>query len=475
MREAFAEAAKAYEAQNPNVRVELIAVPIRSWPAWLRTQLTGETAPDVLGLLGVSEEMLLRFFEPLGAALDEPNPHNRGTPLDGLAWRETFVGGLEMYPVYSVATDEVYGVMLQLNSLRLFYNRDLLRETTGRDQPPTTFGELREFAQQVHEWSQRSGRRVAPIAGCLPYGEHLFHQVGLQLTQRLAVDRSPLRSMQLNQADLAMAIMRGDLQFEDPAIQSSYALMREMGTMMQPGFMQLQRDDALFAFYQGGAVMIYTGSWDYAGLVQQSPFQVGAARLPSPGPEDPRYGAFTLGPVSEASLQPEAHFGVTRFSKHPEVARDFLRFLSSYPMAERFAAMTLRMPAIAEVPPPPDLQSVAPQLEGMVPGVATTFRELPGGNARHLVQREYHALLSRDGSHEEFGKRVAASLKPALRRDLDRLAAGIERESRDNDARLGLLLSRPGGADLSGAQTIWTVQHPRETQAGQIRGLLAQP
>nr|MCU0793873.1 carbohydrate ABC transporter substrate-binding protein [Opitutaceae bacterium] len=46
MREAFDEAIAEYAKIRPDVRVEQIPVPLRTYPAWTRTRLIGGTAPD---------------------------------------------------------------------------------------------------------------------------------------------------------------------------------------------------------------------------------------------------------------------------------------------------------------------------------------------------------------------------------------------------------------------------------------------
>ena len=64
-------------------------------------------------------------------------------------WRDTFAGGMELFPVYSPSSDEVFGVYLQLNTLRLFYNMELLREVTGSDHLPRTLDELMALDRAV--------------------------------------------------------------------------------------------------------------------------------------------------------------------------------------------------------------------------------------------------------------------------------------------------------------------------------------
>ncbi|MCB1105365.1 MAG: carbohydrate ABC transporter substrate-binding protein, partial [Cephaloticoccus sp.] len=169
MREAFAAAIDGYQKLHPNVRITQIPVPVRSYAAWSRTQLAGETAPDITGMLTLNEELISRNFLPLTPWLDQPNPYNAGTDLEGMPWRDTFIDGLSAMANLTPTSGEVCGVTLQLNSVRLFYNRELLREITGSDKPPADFAELQQIGWQIKDYAARTGRRLVPIAGCGPY------------------------------------------------------------------------------------------------------------------------------------------------------------------------------------------------------------------------------------------------------------------------------------------------------------------
>src|SRR5690606_3549685 len=73
LREAFDAVALRYMELNPQVRVEQIPIPERVYASWMRTQLVGQTAPDLIefGQLSVDvmDELLARNFVPLTAEL----------------------------------------------------------------------------------------------------------------------------------------------------------------------------------------------------------------------------------------------------------------------------------------------------------------------------------------------------------------------------------------------------------------------
>jgi multiple sugar transport system substrate-binding protein/raffinose/stachyose/melibiose transport system substrate-binding protein len=256
--------------------------------------------------------------------------------------------------------------------------------------------------------------------------------------------------------------------FDGPEFRAAFSLMKTYGDMMQPGFQQLAREDALYTFMSGRAVTIFTGSWDYNGLVTNSAFPISVTHLPLPAEGDPVFAAGVLGRFSEAALQPEAHFGVTRRSKHRDIAIDFLRFLSSRGVSDRMTRSTLRMSAVLGVEPPPELRDVAPVLDGWIPGVGTTFREVGGGHTRKLFQINFYRLFG-VGTVDDFARTVEAGARETLRLDLERTSVAGEREAGTHDARIGLLLTRGAEGDLDAALRLLELQHPREWEAHELR------
>ena len=101
-RKAFDAMIKRFEELNPQVRVEQVDVPGRFYKQWLRTQLIGGMAPDIVefGHLFDADDIYPRFLEPISDYMEVPNPYNRGTPLEGVRWRDTFLDGLNTGDTY---------------------------------------------------------------------------------------------------------------------------------------------------------------------------------------------------------------------------------------------------------------------------------------------------------------------------------------------------------------------------------------
>lgn len=465
MREAFDEAARDYERLHPEVKIEQVAVPIRSWKAWVRTQLIGGTAPDITGQLGLDEEILTRHFLALDDRLDEANPYNRGGPLAGIPWRDTFTDGLAAMRVLSPNSGEITGVYLQLNSLRLFYNKRLLRLVTGSDAPPATYAELRALREAVDRYNAAHGANLEPIAGCGPYSQYFFQRLLPSQTQKSGIALSAGRTLQVANADLATMLLDGRLDYRKPELHDSLVLLRDVSTLMSPGFTQLQRDDALFSYLQQNALTIIAGTWDYAVFVRDGDFETGVTSIPYPDRDDPRFGQNVLGVLSEGGGGAEGMLGVVRSSRHPETALDFLRFLTSHETATRFTELSKRAAAIVDVPPPSDAPGLAPQLSGEVPGFTIDFQYFGAGHAYNVYQRHLHTLIGPNGSVDAFLEAFEPELPAALRRDLTTHVARAERDVQGLDARVGIMLSLPSeSGDPDEIERLLEVRTLRQTE-----------
>ncbi|EIP99802.1 ABC-type sugar transport system, periplasmic component [Opitutaceae bacterium TAV1] len=484
MREAFAEVIADYERIHPDVRVEQNAVPLKTWFAWQRAQWTGGTTPDIMQLgKGTGDAELGRYYLPLSSRIDAPNPYNAGTPLEGIPWRETFVDGLASGMTYNTALGENFGIPAQINTVRFFYNRHLLRAITGRDTlDGLTLDGFLELGHAAREHAARTGRPIVPLSVCGPYAEGLFDQISGALTQHHVLD-NPVRTLRNDPARFAADYLAGDWKLDTPDIRRVLELWSEIAALAQPGYAQLQREDAHFTFVTGSALFLYAGSWDYSGITQQARFPVGIMRIPLPRPGEGRYGEFTLGVPSEVEAGLEAVMGVSRDSLHPELAIDFLRWLTSYPMAVKFSALSRRISAVVDVPAPAELDAVRPAAGGLFGGPSISLRHIGGSNAALVFNQNIHLLDAsplaggdaRRGI-EPFIEAVRARWTPAIRRDLALLQRARLRNIRTADTRAFFAASEPAVTDTAaapGVDAIFEAVLDQELDLARLRGSLA--
>ena len=91
---------------------------------------------------------------------------------------------------------------------------------------------------------------------------------------------------------------------------------------------------------------------------------MGVMAFPLPGKDDPEFGALVKGPIYDPA-GPGFAFGVTRFSKYPDLAIDFLRFLASKKGNEDLNAIIGWIPSIEGASMPPSLVGFEPCNQGM--------------------------------------------------------------------------------------------------------------
>lgn len=419
LREAFEAVAREYERRNPGVRVEQIPVPGRVYAAWIRTRLAGEQPPDLMELgRGTPDEMLAQYFVPLTEHVERPNPYNVGTALEGVPWRETFVDGLASATGLETL-QEYYGVPAAVVTVRMYYNRELYREIFGHERVPSTYAEFQDVCRQVREYAQRTGRVVVPVAGSRFNANILLDALFRSQTQRLSLEIDRLRL--LKPLDPALVFLDGSVTLDTPAIRDALELVHEVGRDFPAGFLQLDRDDAIFYFAQGHALMLATGSWDYGSVAKQTRFSIGLFPIPLPARDDPRFGRNVLGPVSEAGQGLGVTFHLTKRSAHPQVAVDFLQFLTSRVGNQLFCDRSLWMPAVRGVEPPAETRAFAPTTEGYPDGFRIALWMWGAGEMYRLFVTHGYRLVARDGGVEDFLRALRPEFDAAVRADAERL------------------------------------------------------
>jgi len=433
VREALDEIAAAYMEANPGVSVRQVAIPEKIFRNWLVTQLVGGTAPDLIELgKGLTDEMRARYFYPITEMANRPNPHNAGTDLEDVPLRETYFDGLDSG--YSANLFQYYGLPLSGFTNRVFFNLDLLREITGGETLPATYEELIALCDKVDVYAQEKNRPVIPIAGSRYNAPMLMSSLFGGQTQKLTDRLIPDGLIPWSMPRIAAAYGSG-WSLDSPEIRAGAEIMREVGKHMQTGFLQLQRDDATFYFVQGRALMIVSGSWDSSSISTQAPFRIGVGRIPVPEPGKGRFGAFTRGKVSEAGQQASVLFGVSRTSKHPEVALDFLAFMASKRMNQAFTNRSGWAPSVVGVEPGELARQFMPEPEGTIQGFSLLLSNAP--DLSRLVNNEFHRLFRIGGSSEEFLEAIRPGYAAALRSDLARTIRNMNATRQRLDTVLG--------------------------------------
>ncbi|MDB6169954.1 MAG: hypothetical protein JWM88_2818 [Verrucomicrobia bacterium] len=414
----LAAAIRRYEEINPRVKVEQVRVPSALYRQWLRTNLTGGTATDIVEFayfVGGVDDVPVRYFEPLTRFMEAPNPYNRGTAIEGMPWRRTFADSLYLMTSQSPEIGQVYGVTLAQGSSRLFCNRGLLEEITGSAKPPRTFIEFRALCASVAEYSRRSGRPLHPLAGSRSNAQWLMELLmqGCVAGLNLELDRDGYLSR--GQPQVMMDYLRARWSSRRPELRAAYALMREVSQQMRPGFAQLGRDDAIQEFVRGEALFIYSGSYDATSLARLAPFVVEPMRVPQLTTDDPVVGRFVKGPFLEGLLGTSMEMYLSRDSRHKPEALDFLRFLTSVEGGTLFTNHSGWLSATRAVPTPPELEIQRASINGYYTGV---FYMGIGPNSELSFKQSFHLLVSPQGGVDRFVDALETGLRERIREDL---------------------------------------------------------
>ncbi len=372
VREAFGELIREYEAlyyRRRRRRLRVIQIPVseRGYAQYVNTGLVGNIAPDIIEKghtkAAYNPAYVARFFLPLSRYLDEPNPYNAGTPLEGVPWKDTFFDGMQ--GAYDRQLLDYYYIPFSMFTIRIFYNADLLRKTTGTAAPPKTFREFLAACDKIRRYAERTGAPIVPIAGS-KYGANMFryrYETPFLLRLIRACDED--LDGYADAYETWRGYQRKVWNFNSPEFVASRQCRLDIFRNFQPGWLAAQRDDAAFMFIQQRAVMIATGSWDAESLAAQvgGSFKMGIFDFPIPV-KDPEFGRYVRGPMSEAGIRGGIPMAITQHSKHPDICIDFLRFCTTRANNEKWNRAVTWLPVIRGAAIAPLLRPFRPKIRG---------------------------------------------------------------------------------------------------------------
>lgn len=328
-RNAIQTAIDEYEKIHPDVKIIQEGVTEKVYPQWLNTHLIAGDAPDLAEVgkakFSAEDQYTVRYFRPLSDVISQPNPYNKGTPLEGMAWKETFIDG--MRGGYKPDLQDYYTIPTTMFNMRWFYNKDLMRAATGSDAPLKTFDEFLEASRKVREYSKRTGVTITPVVN--NYGPD-FWSLLVPFTANLEEKVDWDIDGWLSQVESYAAFARGDWNMHTPIIEEYFKALKIQCEQYEAGFLSMDRQTALYRFAQQQAMILFTGSWDAQSIKKQceGKFEVGVMEVPIPVPGE-RWGDMVRGRATEASNTGGAGYGVYKFSRNQDVAIDFLMFLTS--------------------------------------------------------------------------------------------------------------------------------------------------
>ncbi len=369
------------------IRVMQLPVSERGYSQFVNTGLIGGTAPDIIEkgfAKGATDPAYTaRFFSPLGQYLDEPNPYNAGTPLEGVPWKDTFFDGLQA--AYDRQLLDHYYVPFSMFTVRIYYNRDLYRQILGTDRTPASYQEFLDVCQRIREHGQSKGLPIVPVAGSKYQGDLFRRRYETPFLFELISQTDDDFTGSVDAMESYLAYRQGRWSFESPRFMAAWKCMLEVSKNFQDGWLAAQRDDAVFLFVQSRAVMTASGSWDAPSIKKQvaGQFEVGVFDFPMPT-DHPEYSKFVAGPATEASIKGGIPWAICRQSRRQELCVDFLRFCTTRAKNESFNQSITWLPVVLGAKLTPDLEPFRPRIEGFVgdfqTDISTPVKMITEGN-----------------------------------------------------------------------------------------------
>ena len=329
-RQGFDEAIKLFEdykaRQGQKVKVVQTTVPIQGYGQWFMTQLVGGDPADLIELLGTSD-IRNQYFTPLSQYIGSPNPFNKGTPLEGIPWKDTYVddmrGGLD----WNYA--EYYGIGIFIHTFRMYVNMDLLEKATGSRKLPGTLTEWLNICERMRAYGKKVGKPVIPI-GVRGFDRGTISQLldyyQAQVNSDLN-DTLPEFCTDVVSVDILKGLREGKLSREKQL--AAINILAEIGNYFCDGFPSTDLEQTKFLYFAGNVGFFPEGTWNAFSMINNSPFEVEIIDVPVIG-HDHKYSKYFAGRPSEQGVGVGGLFGIPKATKHFDLAFEFLQFITSW-------------------------------------------------------------------------------------------------------------------------------------------------
>lgn len=279
-----------FEAANPGITVEVESLQLDSMRTVLQTQLRSGDGPDVFNW--------------------GSGPSNAGALAEaGLLYDLTDAYEEYGWEVYDFAKERVtfdgtvYGVPGEMETIGIFYNKDLFAELGIEE--PTDLAGLEAAAQAVQEAG------LIPLAVSDQEGWQGGHLLSMALSSRIG-------------SDGMNALLDGTTPWTSPEVVETLQLWADYNEAgyLTPSPTSVSYDSATALFYSGEAAMIPNGSWFVDSIETNTEFEAGYLPFPSEDGAGVFTGGLGSGPfVSAQTAHPEESLALLDFLASPEHGR----------------------------------------------------------------------------------------------------------------------------------------------------------
>ncbi|MGZ4351918.1 MAG: ABC transporter substrate-binding protein [Gaiellaceae bacterium] len=272
----------------------------------------------------------------------------------------------------------------------LYYRTDLLKKY-GYSNPPTTWAQLGAMAKKIQDGEQASNSNFYGFV----YQGNAYEGLTCDALEWVASSGG------------GNFVDNGKVTINNAKAVSVLNLMRSwVGTITPRGVTSYQEEDARNAFDAGNAA--FMRNWPYAYSASQTTPVKGKFDV-TVLPHGP--GGHSVGTVGGWQL------GVSKYSKHPDAAIEFVRYLTS-PAVEKFDAIyNTNVPTIPAVAKDPAVVKANPYLK---PAIATVARATRPSNSLKTHYQQGSQIIYQ-GINQILNGQDAKNVLPGVASRLNRL------------------------------------------------------
>ncbi|MFH0911978.1 MAG: extracellular solute-binding protein [Planctomycetota bacterium] len=449
-REGFAEMIREFETvkarEGQKVKVIQTTVPGRGYLQWMITQLVSGEPADILEN---PEEGAVReqYFIGLSPYIGRPNPFNKGTPLEGIPWKDTFVDNME--GAFDIFYADYYGLGTAFFTYRLHVNADLVEKATGSRKMPEDFPEWMEICQKIREYGERIGEPLVPIGvdgigrGTLNF---LFYEYFSQLNGNLQDEESRYCDSLVRLVDMIKRLKKGGRDAD--RLLAVMDLIREMGQYFMKGFVAVDAQQTTYLFHQGKVAFLPGHSAGSYTLVQNSNFPVEIIPIPPIGYRH-KYSEYFTGRTTESGVKVEGPFGIPKASRHFDLALELLQFMTSWKINQMTMDRCKWAPAVKEAEYSEFMKPFQPYLGGNL-RIWDPFRFFWTRRAHRKKNEVMEEIIQKNiPNPQEFFLQEFHEYRHYIVEEIDEQLQGYDRANLMRERRRSQLMVGLGQTDLA--------------------------
>lgn len=335
-----------YEELHPNINIELEPHPVENYLEWIKIKIASNDLPEIESCYSNELESQYKagVLADITEALNSESAYEKG-----MAWKDTFISD------YLIKSNNSYpGVISNIpffgTELAMFYNKTVYDEL-GLSEPVT----WDEFMHNCEIIKQSNRTPIVMMTQKKASNSWIIREIG----QGLSVKRY-LKNKDINiNGDLTIsgyeenrALLTGVLNYaEDTQFHEDYKKYVEYLSQYLKycnSSTELEETVAKMIFLNGEAVHINTGSWDVKGFIENSQvnFEIGTFKFPQFTDKDSEYSGYIIdGSAQSLAVTNSAYNQEGKY----EAVIDFLQYLTSKNVYQKFVDDTIELPVIKDV------------------------------------------------------------------------------------------------------------------------------